>query len=160
MKLGFLAQGGTPDVDVEEAHSISRRVCDQNRARQVPSEQKPSAWSDRAVYAAAYNSTAQVPTDGSEEGVQTMFGRVWVEGRSLTHSAGAAASTITVVASQNGVRAQVECPAGTTLAGGSFRFWLQDQVTKKWGLGGVDEPLTIGVQRVWCTDQFTTVGGR
>jgi len=161
VRLSFLAHGGAPDVDQEEAKRVMQQSFDANRRRQsAAQEEKPTAWTDRAVYNAAYNVMTNAPTDGSAEGVATIYGRVWVEGRSLTHSSGAGLTVITVVSSQNGVRAQVETPSGTTLAGGSLRYWLQDPVTLKWGVGGVDEPLSTGARRVWGTDQFTTVGAR
>lgn len=154
------ANGGTNPVDYEAADRLSKEISERNRNRGIGSEEKPTAWFDRAVYASAYNVLTNAPVDGSNEGVETMRGRVWVEARSIVHSGGVGASSITVESTQNGVRACIETPAGTTLTSGSFRYWLQDVVTKKWGLGGVDEALAAGVQRVWGTDQFVTVGAR
>lgn len=111
-----------------------------------------------SVYAQATNVTSNAPS-GEFDGVATPIGRVWAEARSVTTSDVAASVEVTLTATQKGVRALVRSRvAGTTIAAGSIRFWVQNHISKQWALGGVDETLPTGAQEVATTDQFVTVG--
>ncbi len=121
-------------------------------------EPKPVLASN-SVYSQQTNVLTNAPTDGSNEGVETPVGRVWAEARSVTTSDAAASVEVTLTATQKGVRATVRSrAAGTTIAGGSVRFWVQNHLTKNWALGNVDEALPTGAREVATTDQFITVG--
>lgn len=156
--LGWM-KPAEPDMNISRALRDAAELAARTRNPNPEQLEQPQSWVARAVYTAAYNATNGVPT-GQREGVPTNYGRVWAEGRSLTNSGGGGAFKVTLISSQNGVRATIEAPDGTTISGGSVRFWLQDPSTLEWALGGVEETIATGVQRVVTTDQFVTVGGR
>lgn len=114
-------------------------------------------------YSAAYNSSSGAPTDPLE-GVELPWGRVWAEARSMTNAAGAGFFEVTLLSSQNGVRATVESfdasGAPSLVAGGSVRFWVWEPLQQVWALGPVEETLATGASRVCTSDQFVTVGSR
>jgi hypothetical protein len=112
----------------------------------------------RVEYSAAYNSTANAPS-GPLDGLKTRVGRVFAEARSVTSTVAVASLAVTLIATDNGVRCAVEA-TGTTITAGSVRFWVFDEDTQKWSLGGVDETLPTGAESVTTTDQFVTVGSR
>jgi len=113
----------------------------------------------RADYFAPYNSTAGAPS-GPGDGVQLGAGRAWAEVRSATHSGGSGGFRVTLLGTENGVRALVEAPDGTTVSAGTVRWWAFDAGMEVWHLGPVEEDLPTGAQRVATTDQIVTVGAR
>jgi hypothetical protein len=129
--------------------TVSGRSADQPRQVNVA----------RADYSAPQGSTSQVPTSPTD-GVESPYGRVWAEGRSLTSSSGSGSFGMTLISSQNGVRCLVAAPPGQTVTGGSVRFWTFDPLHQTWALGGVDETLPTGAAVVATTDQFNTVGAQ
>lgn len=153
-----LPHGGAIEPDMARAATIRDDFTETLLAR-APTQQPLPVGVDRADYAAAYNSTALVPSSPLD-GVALPYGRCWAEVRSVTHSGGSGSVGVALVAAQNGVRAIVFTPPGTTLSGGSVRFWTFDPVAQRWALGGVEETLATGVQYVSTTDQFITVGAR
>lgn len=127
------------------------------KPKQGVEQREPRAVTPTTVtYSAAYNSTSGTPS-GEGDGVMTPVGRLWAEARSITAAAGSPAVTVTLVATQRGVRAHVRL-ASSTIAGGTVRFWTQNPLTKEWALGGVDESLATGAQEAATTDQVIAVG--
>lgn len=153
-----LPLGGALDFDLTAARGLGAEWA--SLALDRASEQQPVPVSvDRADYAAPYNSTSATPT-GPAAGVSSAYGRVWAEGRSLTCSGGSGAFGLTLISSQNGVRCMVSAPAGSTITGGSVRFWTFDPVRQVWACSSVEEVLATGVRDVATSDQFSPVGAR
>lgn len=153
---GLPLGGHLDNFDTEEGRAAGRLwLCRTTEGKAEPIQ----VAADRIDYTAPYNSTSQVPS-GPAAGVATAYGRVWAEGRSLTNSAAAGGFGIALISAQNGVRAIVTAPSGSTITGGSVRFWLWDPVAQVWALGGVEETLATGAQVVATTDQFVTVGAQ
>lgn len=124
-----------------------------------PTQAPQPPWVDRADYTAKTSSTVNVPLGANDGAALAQSGaRVFAEVRSCTTSGAAGSVAVTLQASQKGVRAFVEAPEGQTISAGSVRFWLFDGALQRWALGGVDESLPTGAQRVVTTDQFVTVG--
>lgn len=127
-----------------------------------PAEPQPASVSS-SKYGAAYNSTSATPTNPLE-GVALPWGRVWAEARSMTNAAGGGFFEVTLISSQNGVRAIIESfdttGAASNVAGGSVRFWVWEPLQQVWALGTVEETLATGASRVCTSDQFVTVGSK
>lgn len=152
-----LAHGGPLGVDEMDFDAARRQTL---RGLQAQPEPEPRVWVRDVTYSAAYNSTSNAPS-GDLDGLELADGsRIWAEVRSFTASAGAAAPVVTLRASQNGARAYIDAGAGVTVAGGSIRWWVMEPTKRVWHLGGVDETLATGAQRVATTDQLITVGAR
>ena len=153
-----LPLGGTIDFSEDTARAKGDAWCEQLSGRSA--QQAPrSDTVARADYSPPQGSTTQVPTSPTD-GVESPYGRVWAEGRSLTSSGGTGAMGMTLISSQNGVRCLVAAPSGQTVTGGSVRFWTWDPLHQVWALGGVEETLPTGAAVVATTDQFNTVGAQ
>lgn len=150
-----MPQGATDAVDQAEVNALGERLRRDQQATRLQLVERQAVWSQRETYAAALNSTNNLPTDGSSQGVETNIGRVYAEARSVT-CATAGALEVTLVSSQRGVRCSVR--ANGNITGGTVRYWLQDPRTLRWGLGAVDVSLPTGAQEVWTPDEFVTVG--
>lgn len=127
-----------------------------------PAEPQPARVGS-SKYGASYNASTATPSNPLE-GVSLPWGRVWAEARAMTNAAGAGYFEVTLLSSQNGVRATVESfdAAGTAsnVTGGSVRFWVWEPLQQVWALGPVEETLATGASRVCTSDQFVTVGSR
>lgn len=153
-----LPQGGALEPSREQAASFGEKWAEQVLQRSGSEEPRP-VTAARADYSAGYNSTTGAPSQPLD-GVATSYGRVWAEARSVTHSGGSGSVAVTLISTQNGVRAVVTAPAGQTIAGGSVRFWNLDPVTLLWAVGTIDETLTTGTRSAATSDQFMTVGAQ
>lgn len=157
---GVIALGGSQLVDPVQAKAIGDAWATTALQQRSVSSEPRQVDVARSDYTAPYNSLAVAPS-GINDGVPTAYGRVFAEGRGLTNSALSGSFQVTIIAAQNGVRALVTAPAGTTITGGSVRFWTQDPSNPlRWSLTSVEEVLATGVNSVATSDQFTTVGAQ
>lgn len=156
-RLSELGARARSAIDMDRLRAAAEQEFDRRRASRSDNGEPLSPWQQRAVYSQAIGSTTNAPSS-PDDGVKTPIGRVFAEARSITVSAGTAPVEVTLTAGKAGVRAAVECAAGATITGGSVRFWVFDDVSRKWALGNVDETLPTGAQRVSTTDQFSPVG--
>ena len=152
---------GVPQGGALDSGADWRMSADSVKVALLSSPTQPPVppWVDRADYTAKTSSTVNIPLGANDGAALAQSGaRVFAEVRSCTTSGGAGSVAVTLQASQKGVRCFVEAPEGHTISAGSVRFWLFDAELQRWALGGVDETLATGAQRVVTTDQFVTVG--
>lgn len=158
MGLTKLNMGGAAEFSRERADVFAQQFSE-TQLQRVASSEPIKVSPARAKYAAGYNSTTGAPQQPLD-GVDSAYGRVWAEARSVTTSGGSGSMDVVLVATQNGVRAVVVAPLGQTIVGGSVRFWSFDPETQIWAVGTIDEPLTPGTRAAATSDQFMTVGAK